>query len=126
MRQSSFVRGIAFRFAILLLGAAVVLSAKIIAAQDQPAEKKPLLADTHKALGLDCLQCHIDKPGSPVQTATCTGCHNDIEKPEKARSGLPNPHNAHMEFPDCSQCHHAHKSSENQCGTCHKSEYKIP
>ncbi len=104
----------------------MALLAKANAAQDQPAEKKPLLADTHKALGVDCLQCHIDKPGTPVETATCIQCHDDIEKPEKARSGLPNPHNAHMSFEDCSQCHHAHKSSENQCNTCHKSEYKIP
>ena len=123
-RNYPLLRPSAGRSTKLLLKVALLLISFAAFAQ-QPATR-PLLADTHKAAGLDCLQCHKEKPGTPVETATCKSCHTDIEKGEKAKSGLPNPHDAHMPFPDCAQCHHIHKTSENQCDNCHSFGFKIP
>lgn len=123
-RNHPLLHAVARRSAQLLCGAALLL-ASTAALADQPA-KKPLLADTHKAAGIDCLQCHKEKPGTPVETATCKSCHPDVEKGEKTKGGLPNPHDAHMPFPDCAQCHHIHKASENQCDACHSFGFKIP
>ncbi len=91
----------------------------------KPADKGALLADRHKAAKIECAQCHKDKPGAPVVAAVCSGCHPNVAKEEKIRAKLPNPHKAHMEYPDCSDCHHVHKASENQCAGCHNFEFKM-
>jgi len=84
-----------------------------------------LLGERHKAAGIGCVQCHKEKPSAPVSTGVCSGCHPNVAKSETIRETLPNPHNAHMPFPDCTSCHHAHKSSENQCRSCHKFDFKM-
>lgn len=83
------------------------------------------LAEKHKTAGIECAQCHKDKPSEPVPIAACAGCHVDLAKSPVTKENKPNPHNAHIPFPDCSSCHHAHKASENQCDTCHNFGYKI-
>ena len=91
----------------------------------KPADKGVLLGDRHKAVKIECAQCHKDKPAAPVAAAVCSGCHPNVAKEEKIRKNLPNPHKAHMEYPDCSDCHHVHKASENQCAGCHNFEFKM-
>ncbi|HNY66819.1 MAG TPA: cytochrome c3 family protein [Deltaproteobacteria bacterium] len=84
-----------------------------------------LLGDRHKAAGIECARCHKDKPSAPVPASICTGCHADMAKSEKIRDNLPNPHNSHMPYPECSSCHHAHKPSENQCASCHNFSFRM-
>jgi hypothetical protein len=88
-------------------------------------EKGTFLADRHKAAKVDCAQCHKDKPTTPVASAVCSGCHPNVAKGEKIRDQLPNPHNGHMSYPECSDCHHVHRSSENQCAGCHHFEFRM-
>jgi hypothetical protein len=109
-----------------LVGSLLLLHSAVAFAQPQPSVKKSLLGDKHKAAGVECLQCHQEKPGTLVATTICKGCHSEVEKAPKAKSGLPNPHDAHMPFPDCADCHHMHKASENQCDSCHSFGFKTP
>jgi hypothetical protein len=85
-----------------------------------------LLAETHKTKGVTCVQCHKDKPSSPVPTAVCVSCHGDMTKSKATAAKKRNPHDAHIPFPDCDSCHHVHKPSENQCGACHDFDFKTP
>ena len=84
-----------------------------------------LLGKRHEAAGIACAKCHQEKPSAPVPAAVCSGCHPNIAKSETIRDKLPNPHNAHMSYEDCASCHHVHKPSENQCGSCHNFEFKM-
>ncbi|MEN6423169.1 MAG: cytochrome c3 family protein [Smithella sp.] len=88
-------------------------------------ETGALLGDRHKAAGVGCVQCHKDKPSAPVNTAVCSGCHPNVAKGETIREKLPNPHNAHMEYPACAECHHVHKPSDNQCAGCHSFNFRM-
>ena len=82
------------------------------------------LADTHKAAGVECSDCHEETPPSnDVQTATCMTCHEDYR--DVALSSV-DPHNAHIEFTNCGDCHHGHRESENQCMSCHSFSLKAP
>lgn len=85
-----------------------------------------LLADKHKAAGIECTRCHRGKRGTPVSANACKSCHANVGDSETTVKGKPNPHNAHMYFPDCTSCHHIHKPSENKCGSCHESGHEIP
>ncbi|MDD4242239.1 MAG: cytochrome c3 family protein [Smithellaceae bacterium] len=85
----------------------------------------PFLGERHKTAGIACSRCHGEKPAAPVAAGICAGCHPNVAKTEKIREDLPNPHNAHMDYPDCTDCHHVHKASENQCGQCHNFDYKM-
>jgi hypothetical protein len=107
-------------FLLLLLSAS-----NSVWSQKTPAANA-LLAERHKAAGTECKQCHQEKPSSPVPTAVCTGCHGDLTKPSAKAAKKRNPHDAHIPFPDCSDCHHVHKPSVSQCDTCHDFGQKIP
>ena len=87
--------------------------------------EKPLLVDKHRAAGVECVQCHQDKPGVPVPTVVCKSCHANLSE-VKTKDGLPNPHTAHKTFSDCASCHHVHKASENQCESCHAFGFETP
>lgn len=115
------------RRAILCLMTALffVFAVNPVAWSQKPADKGALLADRHKSAKVECVQCHKDKPAAPVATAVCSSCHPNVAKGEKIREKLPNPHKAHMEYPDCSDCHHVHKASENQCAGCHNFEFRM-
>jgi hypothetical protein len=76
-----------------------------------------LLADKHGAAGISCSDCHAeDPPASSVATDTCLTCHDDYQ--ELAASYL-DPHNAHITYTNCSDCHHVHRESERICQGCH-------
>lgn len=83
-----------------------------------------LLADTHKAAGVECKDCHKETPpASETPTDVCLICHEDYK--ERAASSV-DPHNAHTEFSNCGDCHHSHRTSENQCLACHSFNLKAP
>jgi len=97
-------------------------------AKDASSEKKEetvkLLADTHKAGGVACSDCHKETPpAKEVPTEVCLTCHEDYK--DVALSSV-DPHNAHVEFTSCGDCHHSHKQSENQCMSCHTFELQTP
>jgi hypothetical protein len=76
-----------------------------------------LLADKHDAAGISCGECHAeDPPASTVATDTCLTCHEDYK--DLAASYL-DPHNAHISYANCSDCHHVHRESERICQGCH-------
>jgi hypothetical protein len=83
-----------------------------------------LLADTHKKAGVECADCHTETPPAvETPTSVCLGCHKDYK--ERAASSV-DPHNAHVTFENCGDCHHSHKTSENQCLSCHTFSLKAP
>lgn len=76
-----------------------------------------LLVDKHKAAGISCNDCHAGDPNATaVTTDTCMTCHGDYN--EVAASYL-DPHNAHISYSNCSDCHHLHRESEKICQGCH-------
>jgi len=90
-------------------------------AETAPAVAQPaaaaLLADKHKTSGVSCSDCHKETPpASEPGTDVCMTCHQDYR--DKATSSV-DPHNAHMSYSNCGDCHHGHKASENQCQQCH-------
>jgi fumarate reductase flavoprotein subunit len=90
--------------------------------------QEPPLADRHQKAGLECTGCHPETPPKTrVATAVCLGCHGDYSK-LAARTGTrePNPHDSHLGEVACEKCHHAHKRSENLCGTCHDMDLRVP
>jgi len=92
------------------------------------AEGKKFLADKHQAKSIACASCHKESPPKvAVGTATCFTCHGSYAKiAEKTINVSPNPHASHMGELACETCHHAHKQSENQCGSCHEFPFKVP
>lgn len=83
-----------------------------------------LLGGTHEAAGISCNDCHAESPpANDVSTDTCLTCHEDYQ--ELAASYI-DPHAAHIEFSRCSDCHHAHRPSENQCLSCHSFNLPAP
>jgi len=82
------------------------------------------LADKHKSGGMECSSCHKETPpASDVPTERCMLCHEDYR--DVASSAI-DPHNAHIEFASCGDCHHGHRESENQCLSCHSFNQKTP
>ena len=83
-----------------------------------------LLADKHQANGMACSDCHKETlPSIDVPTSVCLSCHADYQ--EVAASYI-NPHNAHMKYANCGDCHHSHRPSENQCLNCHSFDLQTP
>jgi hypothetical protein len=88
------------------------------AAVELTEEEAGLLIGTHKLAGVSCSDCHVESPpADTVSEATCLTCHEDYK--ELTAGTYEDPHNAHIAFPDCGNCHHIHKESENQCLACH-------
>ncbi|MBP1625572.1 MAG: hypothetical protein H6Q00_47 [Holophagaceae bacterium] len=78
------------------------------------------LADSHKAKGMACEDCHGKGPRKPVEAAQCFQCHESYAKVAERTKGLkPNPHDNHMIDLDCGFCHKGHKPFELYCSTCH-------
>jgi hypothetical protein len=100
-----------------------VEAAKTPAVETQPVTAA-FLADKHKAAGVACADCHKETPpANETPTTVCMTCHADYK--DKAASSV-DPHNAHMSYESCGDCHHAHKASENQCMSCHSFNLKTP
>lgn len=114
-----------------LIGCLLFLMSTSIASAMDSSSTGVLLEKKHKDLGIECTQCHKDNPETAAETDSCLECHQSIAEAEPSETEhvegtLPNPHNAHMPFPECSSCHHVHKESENQCVNCHDFEFKTP
>jgi hypothetical protein len=94
------------------------------AAPAQAPAAAQFLADKHKAAGVSCSDCHKETPpASEAPSSICLNCHADYK--DKASSAI-DPHNAHMSYTNCGDCHHAHKASENQCQSCHSFNLQTP
>jgi hypothetical protein len=82
------------------------------------------LADKHKTSGVECNDCHKETPpADEVPAEVCQGCHENYKELTKSDN---NPHDAHLKYAACGDCHHAHKASENQCLACHSFNVKTP
>ena len=97
-----------FSFA-LIVACAVSLGLSLAIAQKSTAAAMSMVADKHKAMGMDCSSCHKESPPKDATpAAVCMGCHGDAAAmAEKTKSKSPNPHAG----PDlnCAMCHKAHK-----------------
>jgi hypothetical protein len=83
-----------------------------------------LLGDKHEAAGMACNDCHEEEPpGNDVPEAVCLTCHGDYNV---IATSFIDPHNAHMTYSSCGDCHHAHQPSENQCLGCHSFSLQAP
>lgn len=93
-----------------------------------PAEEAPevskLLGDTHKEAGITCKNCHEKMPPKDeIESTVCLTCHDNYK--ELTASNL-DPHNSHVTYSRCTECHHMHKPSEVQCLACHEFDMKAP
>jgi hypothetical protein len=84
-------------------------------------EKPLLLGDRHKAAEIACGSCHQEGPPAKVVTTNvCLGCHEDYSPSNKAgMTDYMDPHNSHITYSDCGECHNVHKPSQDQCSSCH-------
>jgi len=97
---------------------------EISAEVEETVEEAMLLVDKHEAVGIGCNDCHEETPpDSLVPKVVCLTCHEDYK--ELATSYL-DPHNAHITYPDCGDCHHAHRASEIACQQCHSFNLQVP
>lgn len=97
-------------FSFVVIAAFVVsLFLSLAIVQKSNAAAMSMVADKHKAMGMDCGTCHKESPPKDSVPATvCMGCHGDAAAmAEKTKSKSPNPHAA----PElkCAMCHKAHK-----------------
>ncbi len=92
------------------------------------ADSAKLLADRHKAAGIECNSCHKETPPKEaVKTEVCTGCHGDYDALAKRSEKVePNPHESHEGKIECGMCHHSHRVSDNYCSRCHAFGFKVP
>jgi Cytochrome c3 len=85
-----------------------------------------LLVAIHHSAGIDCAQCHQEKPPSHAPSSdTCIGCHGDLQAvAKKTENASPNPHAPPHAPPNgnmaCTECHHVHRPSEVTCSSCHR------
>jgi len=91
-------------------------------AEEAP-EAAQLLADTHKTAGNSCKDCHVKPIKEGVASDVCLTCHGDYKELTAADI---NPHDSHMVYASCVECHHVHKPSENQCLSCHEFDMQMP
>jgi hypothetical protein len=87
-----------------------------------------MLGDKHKDAGVECKGCHLEEPpAKEVPTSVCLTCHDDFAKiASQDPTDEINPHNSHMAFQECGDCHHSHEQSQDQCKACHSFDFKIP
>ena len=88
------------------------------------------LGHIHLLSKIGCGDCHSDpKAPAPLKNNDCFNCHGSArEVAERTAESQPNPHDSihYGTSLDCELCHHQHRSSENFCDQCHKSELKVP
>lgn len=95
------------------------------AAVEEAPEVSKLLADTHKAAGILCNKCHEKMPPKDdIPSSACLACHANYK--ELTAALKINPHDAHVTYTRCGECHHVHKPSEVQCLSCHDFDMRAP
>ena len=87
-----------------------------------------MLADRHMERGGKCEACHTTMPPKAVATQQCLVCHGSYEKvAARTEKNDINPHDSHIENPDCTSCHRGHKKPVLLCDECHEfRELKVP
>ena len=104
---------------VVVIMAMVILSAgmNLYAAETG----RPLLADKHKAAGIECVSCHGNDVTDMVSNRSCLVCHSSFEKLAERTSDMHiNPHRSiHFMDYECAACHHGHKPLNNFCQNCH-------
>ena len=119
-------------------------SCHIIEPYVESVSDKTLLAFAHAEAGLACIDCHeqteetrayekeiwdsgeYDDPLYPreYEADFCFSCHDSYEglaektKDFEEKYGK-NPHESHLDEPDCYECHRVHKPSNFMCAGCH-------
>lgn len=98
----------------------------------QQVSKDPVLADVHKAKGLQCASCHekgkkvkVDD-NEAIPNKQCVICHGNLSTLSKKSKHEINPHKSHLGDINCTTCHHGHKPSTTYCLSCHNFDIKIP
>ena len=106
----------------------IALSAALVAAilSAHSLRAGQLLIETHRAAGVNCGQCHQEKPPAlKPPPDVCLACHGDqATLAKKSENASPNPH-APPHAPSgetqiCTECHHVHRPSEVSCSNCHR------
>jgi len=87
--------------------------------------KEPLLLENkHETAGIKCDDCHKETPpAEAVPKEVCLTCHEDYKE---LVASYPNPHNAHITYSSCGDCHHVHRQSKNACLQCHDFDLQAP
>ena len=75
----------------------------------------------HVAASVTCENCHGEAtPSKAAPMKACIGCHGDFATVAVLTKALPvNPHDSHMDDPDCTECHFQHKAPVVKCLSCH-------
>jgi fumarate reductase flavoprotein subunit len=75
----------------------------------------------HVKAGVGCGDCHgAGAPTKAPKMAACVTCHGDFPVVAALTKALPaNPHDSHMDDPDCTECHRQHRPPVVKCQTCH-------
>jgi len=74
----------------------------------------------HLSRGMTCATCHAaSTPTALVAMQTCMDCHRTAVPTPVINRRDSTPHNAHIGFLNCTQCHHAHNPFELYCNRCH-------
>lgn len=82
----------------------------------------------HARAAVICTTCHgkpFPEPEAAVLLDQCLPCHGDYfgVLGELTQEIKPNPHEiTHIGLLECTQCHGAHKESQNYCSSCHPSQ----
>lgn len=108
-----------------------------------------LLAYAHAEAGLSCMDCHEQTeetqvyeqkiwdsgeyddplPAREYDSDFCFRCHDSYETladktKDFAEKYDKNPHDSHLEEPDCYECHRVHKPSNFICAGCHTANWQ--
>lgn len=86
------------------------------------------LGDRHiNDYGSECSSCHNeDPPAVAVETEKCFDCHDSYKAlGELTKSLNPNPHDSHIDEPNCNECHRAHRPPALLCDSCHQFDLNI-
>ena len=75
----------------------------------------------HVAARVTCENCHGEAaPAKAAAMKACIGCHGDFATVAALTKALPvNPHDSHMDDPECTDCHTQHKPPVVKCMSCH-------
>ncbi len=74
----------------------------------------------HLSRGMTCQTCHqTATPNAHPSMQTCIDCHPDTVPAIGAKRRGSTPHNAHLGFLNCFQCHHGHEPFQLFCNRCH-------
>lgn len=121
---------------LLLMGGVILLV--LNASQDKTyvvdvnsTTKKYPIKSYHKAIQLECKNCHGDMPKEDyeeLEDEQCISCHKSKEYLAKRLSFMEkdetSPHNSYHDGTNlsCYECHRSHEESINMCADCHNVE----